>query len=202
MSKERNEREGDVDWDAAYVDGNSPWDKGAPAPPLLEFLERQKVTGRVLVPGCGLGHDARAIAQAGADEVVGMDLSPTAVAGARALDNPPNLSFEVGDFLGKPPGGFDWVFEHTLISALNPDLRKLYGPAVRDALKSGGHYLAIFFMTPWDEGEVVDPPPWGLVESEIDGMFSADFETVERWEPKQFFPGREGRETMGLLRRL
>ena len=193
---------GEIDWDSAYASGELPWDKGAPAPPLVEFLDRQKVTGRVLVPGCGLGHDARAIALAGADEVVGVDLSPMAVEGARAMDNPTNLRFEAGDFLAAPPGGFDWVVEHTLISGLNPDLRKLYAPAVHKALQPGGHYLAIFFLTPWDEGEVADPPPWGITEQEIGGMFGGEFEVVERWEPMRHFEGRVGRETMGWFRKV
>ena len=131
-----------------------------------------------------------------------MDLSPAAVEAARSRENQSNLRFEVGDFLGDPPDGFDWVVEHTLISGLNPQLRQGYAPAVSDALRPGGHYLAIFFLTPWDEGEVADPPPWGITEEEIAEMFGAGFEVVERWEPTRHFDGREGRETMGVFRKV
>ena len=53
------------DWNAAYRLGDTPWDKGYAAPPLIEFLKRQSISGCVLVPGCGAGHDVRALVGAG-----------------------------------------------------------------------------------------------------------------------------------------
>jgi hypothetical protein len=52
-----------MDWEQRYETGDTPWEKGAPAPPLLEWLEsRGSIRGDILVPGCGSGHDVRAIA--------------------------------------------------------------------------------------------------------------------------------------------
>ena len=61
-----------TDWEANYQTNETPWEKGAPSPGLVEFLRTDPIHGRVLVPGCGFGHDARALA-ATADEVVGID---------------------------------------------------------------------------------------------------------------------------------
>ena len=72
-----------TDWEANYQRNETPWEKGAPSPGLVDFLRTEPVRGRVLVPGCGFGHDARALA-ATADEVVGIDIAPLAVKGARA----------------------------------------------------------------------------------------------------------------------
>ena len=48
-------------WDELYQAKETPWEKGAPAPPLLEWLRmRGPLEGEVLVPGCGHGHDVRA----------------------------------------------------------------------------------------------------------------------------------------------
>src|ERR1700750_525134 len=65
--------------------GDFPLDKGAPAPPLLEWLAtRGAMRGSVLVPGCGLGYDVRAIAAASPEaRVVGVDLAPSALDRAR-----------------------------------------------------------------------------------------------------------------------
>ena len=66
------------DWNAAYEGGDTPWDKGYASPPLIEFLKLQSISGRVLVPGCGAGHDVRALAAEGA-EVVGLDIAPRGI---------------------------------------------------------------------------------------------------------------------------
>ena len=51
-----------TDWEDHYRTGDMPWDKGAPSPGLVDFLTSEPVRGRVLVPGCGLGYDVRALA--------------------------------------------------------------------------------------------------------------------------------------------
>ena len=74
-----------TDWNERYVLGDTPWEKGASAPPLLAWMSRYgPLTGDVLVPGCGLGHDVRAIANASADaRVVGLDLATEALVQAK-----------------------------------------------------------------------------------------------------------------------
>src|SRR6478752_10696662 len=79
---------GMTDGDDRYQKGDMPWDKGLAAPPLLELLDLLGAeawgSGPVMVPGCGLGHDVRALAGRGIP-AVGVDISPTAVARAREL---------------------------------------------------------------------------------------------------------------------
>ena len=52
-------------WEQRYLSNDIPWDKGYAAPPLAEILSRLKLTGSILVPGCGFGHDVRLLAEAG-----------------------------------------------------------------------------------------------------------------------------------------
>ena len=135
------------DWNVAYEAKHTPWDKGSASPPLSAFLEKHPLTGRVLVPGCGLGYDARLLARQGAS-VVGLDIAPSAVRQARALPAEGELSFEVGDFLNLAEnyhGQFDTVVEHTCLCALDPAQRLAYVRSVLQALKPDGHYLAVFF---------------------------------------------------------
>jgi SAM-dependent methyltransferase len=71
-------------WQARYDTADTPWDLGEPAPALLEWLKMNPGQGRrALVPGCGRGHDALALAQAGWG-VVAVDFAASAIEEARA----------------------------------------------------------------------------------------------------------------------
>src|SRR5690349_15238372 len=104
-----------TDWEAQYQKGVTPWDKGAPSPGLVDFLAQEPLSGRVLVPGCGAGHDVRVIAPQ-AEEVVGIDIAPSAVEIARGLPAAGRERYELADLFDLPAplrGSFDWVWEHT-----------------------------------------------------------------------------------------
>lgn len=187
-----------IDWDARYRAGDMPWDRGA-APPIAEFLRTHDITGEVLVPGCGTGHDVRLLAGHGA-RVTGLDLSETALAMAR--NHPPVAGelYQSGDLFALPKvwdGRFDWVVEHTCFCAIPPVRRADYVRAISRVLKPGGHYLAIFFLDPGvDEG-----PPHGATREEIASLFDHDLELLEEWIPEKAFEGREGQELCQLRRK-
>jgi len=194
-----------TDWENCYREGTTPWEKGAPAPPLLEFLASHTLGGRILVPGCGLGHDVRALAAANPmAEVVGLDIAASAIAAADGQPKVAGERYQLADLFDLPAelrGSCDHVFEHTCLSALPPKLRPLYVDAFHSALKPGGQVLAIFFLTPWDEDETPSPPPYGVTRQELDEMFRERFTLADEWLPTQQHPGREGRELMRLLTR-
>ena len=191
-----------VDWEARYVVGDTPWDKGFAAPALTAFLFTHPVQGEVLVPGSGPGHDVRALAAS--DEkarVTGLDLSPTAIAQARSFPPASNERYEQGDLFELPASWacrFDWVVEHTCFCAIPPSLRAEYVRAIASALKPGGHYLGIFFMNP----ETLEGPPHGTTREEISSLFNPDFDLLEEWNPAEAFEGREGRELCQLRRKI
>ena len=84
--------------------------------------------GQAAVPGCGRGHDARALAKAGW-QVTGLDIAPSSVLMAQKLaaDEALAIDFQQGDFLrDEPPQPFDLLFEHTLFCAINPEHREAY----------------------------------------------------------------------------
>lgn len=191
-----------TDWEANYQRNETPWDKGAPSPGLVDFLRNEPVRGRVLVPGCGLGHDVRALA-ATADEVVGLDIAPSAVKGARTFPAVGGESYELADLFALPPrllGCFDWVWEHTCFCAIDPAMREAYVAAVAEALRPGGHLLAIFYLDPGHD-HPGEGPPFGVSKAELDALFAPRFTLVREWLPENAYAGREAREWMRVLRR-
>ena len=174
-----------TDWEALYLAGDTRWEKGEASPGLVDFLECHPdlPRGRVLVPGCGYGHDVRAWASAGFT-AAGLDLAPSAVRLSRE-HTPPDLEgvkFTLGNFLALDTGElFDWVFEHTLYCAIDPAQRPDYVAAVRRSLKPGGGLLAVHYLIPDLEG-----PPFGTTAEEVETRFGEVFELIKSWVPRSY----------------
>ena len=188
-----------TDWEKRYADEDTPWDKGEPAPGLIDWLNKQNLAQetRVLVPGCGRGHDASAWAKTGF-ETTGLDLSESALSDARQkYEALSNLAFFPGNFLeGKPQEPYDLVFEHTLYCAIDPSRRDEYAQALNHWLKPGGYFLAIHFVFPLNE----EGPPFGASKEEIIKRFEPGLELLDDWEPRHF-EGRRDEEWMFLWKR-
>ncbi|MEM9080321.1 MAG: methyltransferase domain-containing protein [Verrucomicrobiota bacterium] len=191
-----------MDWNARYLEGDTPWDKGEAAPPLGEIWERfgSEVWGggTVLVPGCGLGHDARWLAGKSL-EVWGLDVAPLAVERGQELVVGGNPELEVGDFFEAEAGRVTAIFEHTCFCAIEPEERERYAEAARVWLGEGECLVAIFFLTPGNEGK---GPPYGVTREELDGLFGEGFELEAEWVPGVGYGGREGRELVRVLKRV
>src|SRR5437868_15282618 len=117
-------------WETRYQTKDMPWEKGEPSPGLVDFLavHPKLPHGSVCVPGCGTGHDVRAWAKAGF-QAIGYDVAPSAIRLATERTQAAGLraNFQLADFLHDPaPSRFDWVFEHTLFCAIQPNERDDY----------------------------------------------------------------------------
>lgn len=186
-------------WDDRYRRGDTPWDRGTHSPALEDALRRLPPPGRVLVPGCGVGHDVRFLAVCGW-QAVGIDFSSAAIAEARRRGGPEGAVYEEGDFFALPQrlaGSFDLVWEHTCFCAIPPERREDYVRAAYGALRPGGKLLGVFFLRTGPD----DPPPYSFTLEELDSYFGCRFLLEAEWLPSHCYPGREGEEILRLFAR-
>lgn len=153
-------------WTDVYVtEGKPRWDLAEPAEALKDMLPRLKlVKSRVLVLGCGEGHDAALFARDG-HIVTAVDFSPEAIRRAKEhYGELSNVRFLVGDVFAldsSHDGQYDVVFEHTLYCAIDPARRDDLVRRWWRFLAPGGHLLAILFASSSRRG-----PPYGGTEWE------------------------------------
>ena len=192
-----------MDWEQSYQKGEVFWDKGAPAPAINQYLARQALRGRALVPGCGRGHEV-ALAVAHGLDAMGLDIAPTGVAEARALYPQLAERFVTGNLFDPPAdlrGAFDVVLEHTCMSALPPTMRTDYRRGIDLTLRRGGLLIGVWFINP-----ALDPgkqgPPFPFSVADLTALFAEGYEVVEDYMPDVAFPGREGRERVRVLQRV
>lgn len=136
-------------WDDSYTgEAPPPWDIGRPQPTFVRLADEGRLAGRVLDAGCGTGEHALLAASRGAD-VTGMDLSPTAIASARAkaAERGVTVRFEVADALDLPRRSltFDTVIDSGVFHVFDDEDRARYIAGLAAVLRPGGTcYLMCF----------------------------------------------------------
>ena len=191
-----------TDWDELYRRRETPWEKGKPHPALVDFLAQSgPLAGEIFVPGCGSGHDVRALTTP-ENHVVGIDIARRAIAKANARSRIGNEEYLLADLFDLPAKfdhTFDWIFEHTCFCAIDPARNADYVETIVRLLKPDGGLLAIFFINP-DHDE--PGPPYRVSRTELNKFFGAHFALEREWVPARTHPGREERELMRILRRV
>jgi len=169
------------DWEQRYQRGETGWDRGGASPMLLRWLEGEAIApGRVLIPGCGRGHEVLELARRGFD-VVAIDVAPSAVAYLKQELVTQGLSAEVhlmDLFELDPDEPFDAIYEQTCLCALDPEHWQRYEAKLQQWLKPGGKLHAMFMQTGSDGG-----PPFHCDVRAMRKLFIA-----ERWQWQEEAP--------------
>src|SRR3954447_21675819 len=143
-----------LDWDEVYrgdseFDGPPPWNIGEPQPELAALIADGKVRSDVLDAGCGHAELSLALAADGYT-VVGIELTPTAVAAAKKAAterNLPNATFvqdDITTFTGFD-GRFSTIMDSTLFHSLPVEGRDGYQQSVFRAAAPGAAYYILVF---------------------------------------------------------
>lgn len=180
-------------WQEHYEGGTVGWDKGQAAPPLVRALAGyMRAPGtRVLVPGCGYGHEALHLAREGY-RVVAVDFAPAPVAHLRQRARGLSLEAVECDIFALPEdydGFFDIVVEHTCFCAIPLDRRDDYAGAMARVLQPGGTLLGLF----WELGEE-GGPPHNTSRRDVQRHFGTLFDLGDIERPSDSFAGRRDEE--------
>jgi len=180
-------------WQDRYERGTAGWDKGVAAPPLMRALAAldPELGTKVLVPGCGYGHEALHLAKQGC-AVVAVDFAPAAI--KSLTERAAGLSLQAmerdiftlqEDFAAE----FDLVVEHTCFCAIPLDRRDAYARTMAGVLVRGGIFLGLFWELGEDEG-----PPFNTSREDLHLHFGPFFDLVEIERVGDSFPGRQDEE--------
>ncbi len=187
-------------WDDMYQNGSAGWDIKTPTPVFLDIIESQRFIrpSKILVVGCGKGHDAIAAAQAGY-EVTAVDFSEEAVETARlnAEKAGVKIEFKREDIFNTKTDlkeKFDIVYDYTTLCAINPSRRKEYADRLCSFIKSGGMLVIILFPV----GERPGGPPFGINVKEFYRMISGCMKLQFASKQINSIKPRKGREVLHI----
>ena len=144
-----------MDWDAAYRNevfgGPPPWNIGETQPEIAQLIREGRFRGEVLDAGCGVGDAALELAAHGYP-VVGIDLTPVALAAAREAAEQrglTNVTFVEGDItsLTGYEGRFDTILDCTLFHSLPVEARDSYLQWIHGAATPGASMYMLVFTT-------------------------------------------------------
>jgi SAM-dependent methyltransferase len=180
-------------WTKIYHEEGSPgWNLGEPAEALKDMLPRVKLPkSRILVLGCGEGHDAALFAQAG-HVVTAVDFSEEAIARAEKNYGSLGIRFLKQDVFKLDQSfqkAFDIVFEHTCYCAIEPRRRQELVKVWKKVLHDQGQMMGIFFTMYKRQG-----PPYGGSEWELRQRLKDSFQFLfwGRWQKS--LAKRQGKE--------
>jgi SAM-dependent methyltransferase len=143
-----------MDWDSVYreqgeFEGPPPWNIGEPQPELAVLMQAGKFRSDVLDAGCGFAELSLALAADGYT-VVGIDITPTAVAAAtkaaqeRGLSTASFVQADITSLTGYD-GRFNTVVDSTLFHSLPVEKRDDYLRSVHRAAAPGASYYVLVF---------------------------------------------------------
>jgi SAM-dependent methyltransferase len=176
-----------IDWDGAYrgegeFQGPPPWNIGEPQPELAALIAAGKFRSDVLDAGCGFAELSLALAAQGYT-VVGIDLTPTAVAAAtkaaaeRGLTTASFVQADITSFTGYD-GRFSTVVDSTLFHSLPVEGRDGYLSSIHRAAAPGAGYFVLVFAKGAFPAEM-EPKPNEVDEDELRAAVSKHWEIDE-----------------------
>lgn len=156
-------------WDVRFRRATTPWDlNGVPAE-LAEFATSHEPC-RVLIPGCGTGHDAAYLDDRGFD-VDAVDFSDGAIEAARAaLGERATLVRKADFFAFDVSEPYDAVYERAFLCALPASTRLAYASRMQELVAPGGVLVGSFYVAATTDG-----PPNGLRDGELAELLGPAF---------------------------
>lgn len=186
-------------WNHRYLANDTPWDIGYASPAIVSFFEKQHISrsSRILIPGCGFGHEAEALLQHGYSDITLIEMAEIPI---HHLEQEfgGNLNVRIiKDNFFEHRSGYDFIIEQTFFCALPPAMRTTYASHMQHSLKPDGLLVGLLFDRTFEGG-----PPYGGSDAEYRTLF-AEYLLIEKMEVCRNSVGpRQGSELWVEMSRL
>ncbi len=184
-------------WSDRYKSESTGWDLGDVSPPIKVFFDHIIDKDlKILIPGCGYGHEAEYLFNVGFKNVHIVDLveEPLEAFKARVPDFPVE-NIHQANFL-ELKDEFDIIVEQTLFCAIHPDLRSSYAESASKLLRENGKLIGLLFNVAFESG-----PPYGGNKEEYMATFKPYFEKIKMENCYNSAPPRQGNELFIILQK-
>lgn len=190
-------------WEHRYKHRTDDWNLGTPTPVFEALLNSGKLKnpGKIVVIGCGKGHDAILFSKQNY-LVTAIDFSASAIRETRRLAKKAKIHVEtieanVFELPGKLLHKFDYVLEYVTYCAIDPERRIEFLDNVQRLLKPGGIFIGLFFPIDNRNGG----PPFAVDIKEIESHLSKTFKLIYSEIPKTSVKPRLGKEMLMLWKK-
>ena len=160
-------------WLERYRSQLTGWDAGRITTPIKEYVDQlDDKSIKILVPGCGFGHEVKYLYDHGFKNVDVIDFIEDPINKLRAYcSNWTDRQFFVGDFF-KHVGEYDLILEQTFLSSIEPSQRLAYARKNFELLKEEGRLVGLLFVVDFPGNY----PPFGGTMEEYTSYFEPYFE--------------------------
>ncbi len=167
-------------WEDIYKKNDIGWDLNGPTPIFKQVAKKLK-PGKIIILGCGRGHDAITFARLGF-EVTAVDFAPSAIKYLTNLCNHNRLEANIIQndiFLLDESFNsyFDYVIEQTCFCAIDPKRRKEYEKLVYRLLNCSGRLIGVWYLL--SKVNADGGPPWGVSIPSLKETFKEDWIIIE-----------------------
>lgn len=158
-------------WSNRYQSSRTGWDVGEISAPIKAYFDQvSNKEIKILIPGCGYGHEAEYLFDEGFKNVHILDFAEEPLLQFQ-IRNPrfPKEQIHQGNFFDHV-GEYDIIVEQTMFCAIDPILRQNYADKVLEILKPKGKLIGVLFNREFESG-----PPYGGTKKEYLTYFEKQF---------------------------
>lgn len=183
-------------WENRYHEERTGWDLGEISVPLRDYVDQiEDKSIKILIPGCGNGHEAVYLHSKGFTNVHILDYAPAPLKNfLEAVPDFPKEHLHQADFF-EHDGKYDLIIEQAFFCAITPDLRESYRERMHHILNVNGKLVGLLFEDEFKE----DGPPWGGHRNEYKEFFKSHFDIQVMELADNSIKPRRGREVFTIM---
>lgn len=160
-------------WENRYQEKSTGWDTGSITTPIKTYIDQLRDKSiKILIPGCGFGHEAAYLLDNGFQNVTVIDLAPTPLNHLRNRFSDHQSLTLLHDNFFNLNGSYDLILEQTFFCAIDVELRPNYVQKAHDLLNENGKISGVLFSKQFEK----PGPPFGGTPNEYTELFSGLFE--------------------------